>query len=49
MSYFVRRHCPYFVHFVRLKIKRTNLWGLPLGAPIELEFNGSYEASLVVL
>ncbi len=29
MSYFVRRHCPYFVHFVRLKIKRTNLWGLP--------------------
>jgi hypothetical protein len=20
MSYFVRRHCPYFVHFVRLKI-----------------------------
>jgi hypothetical protein len=36
MSYFVRRHCPYFVHFVRLKIKRTNLWGLDithLGSP----------------
>jgi hypothetical protein len=25
MSYFVCRHCPYLVHFVRLKIERTNL------------------------
>ncbi len=30
MSYFVRRHCPYLVHFVRLKIECTNLWGLPI-------------------
>jgi len=28
MSYFVRRCCPYLMHFVHLKIEYTNLWGL---------------------
>jgi hypothetical protein len=28
MSYFVRRRCLYLVHFVHLKIERTNFWGL---------------------
>ncbi len=51
MSYFVRRHFPYLVHFVCLKIKRTNLWGLDythLGHNFFSFNNGHFEMSSTI-